>query len=79
MGSTIYQRGEAAGQRKTLTRWLRKWFPEQADSLVARLEFASESVLDDVADLVAERLSDEQLLGKLDELLPRPDAAEEAE
>jgi len=79
MGSTIYQRGEAAGQRKTLTRWLRKWFPERADSLVARLELASESVVDDVADLVAERLSDEQLLAKLDDLLPKPDAAEEDE
>ena len=70
MRSTIYQRGEVSGQRKTLTRWLRKWFPGQADALAARLELAPEPVLEDVADLVAERLSDRELLARLDELLP---------
>jgi hypothetical protein len=75
MGSTIYQRGEVSGQRKTLTRWIRKRFPGEADSLVARLELADEPGLDHVADLLAERLSDDELLGKLEQILPKPEGS----
>lgn len=76
MGSTIYQRGEAAGQRKTLARQISKRLGEQAGDLVARLRFAEEPALDAVADLLAERLSDEQLLVQLDRLLPRQSVAD---
>lgn len=79
MASTIYQRGEAAGelagQRKTLTRPLTKRLgAERAAMLVARLQRADESGLDSATDVLAEKLSDEALLTRLDEILPRPEA-----
>jgi len=83
MGSTIYQRGEAAGelagQRKTLARLLTKRVGETAGTVVARLQLADEPTLDSAADLLAEKLSDDELLLRLNELLlPRPgDGTEE--
>ncbi|MEZ6187688.1 MAG: hypothetical protein R3F62_22095 [Planctomycetota bacterium] len=71
MGSTIYQRGEAAGQRKTLARQLTKRVGDAAVALVARLQVANEAALDVVADLLAEKLTDQELVTRLDEALPR--------
>ncbi|MGE0712037.1 MAG: hypothetical protein AB7N76_31400 [Planctomycetota bacterium] len=73
MGSTIYQRGETSGERKMLVRLLRKRFGEAAAPLVSRVELAEEAVFEGVADLFAERLSDDQLLERLEQLLPRPE------
>ena len=76
MGSTIYQRGEAAGeiagQRKLLSRQFTKRFGDKATAFVARTQLAEESVLIQAGDLLAEKLSDDEVLAKLEEILPQP-------
>jgi len=83
MRSTIYERGEAAGglkrQRKTLARLLTKRLGEDGEALVERTWHAEEAVLEQATDLFAEPLSDDALVERLDELLPRatPAAADD--
>ena len=71
MGSTIYQRGEAAGQRKLLARQFTKRFGERAKTFVARTQLADESVLIQAGDLLAEKLSDDEVLERLEKILPK--------
>ncbi|MEZ6189182.1 MAG: hypothetical protein R3F62_29800 [Planctomycetota bacterium] len=77
MGSTIYQRGEAAGElagkRTLLARQLAKRLAERAQPLLPRLQRADLTTLDTAADLLAERLSDDELLAQLDQALPNAD------
>lgn len=79
MGSTIYQRGEAAGElagkRGLLARLLTKRLAERAQGLLPRLQRADLPTLDAAGDVVAERLSDEELLARLDVVLPEPPSA----
>ncbi len=76
MGSTIYQRGEVSGQRKLLVLQLRKRFGEHAEPLVTGTQLADEGTLMQAGELFAERLSDEVLLARLHQLLPKPDEDE---
>jgi len=79
MRSSIYERGEVSGQRKTLARQLTKRLGEAGEALAERTWRAEEAVLEQATDLFAERLSDDALAERLDELLPRgtPAAADD--
>lgn len=74
MGPTVYQRGQAAGelmgQRKLLVRLLAKRFSERVEPLVARTQLASESALVQASDLLAEKLTDDELLERLAKIFP---------
>ena len=63
--------------RKALTRMLSKRFDEKAVELVAQAQLAVQPALDQAVDLFAERLSDEALFGKLELVLPGPEASNE--
>lgn len=74
---SAYQRGEAAGQRKLLALQLRTRLGESAETLVARIRLADEALVGHAGGLLAEKLSDEELRAKLEEVLPRTQADEE--
>ena len=71
MGSTVYQRGEVAGQRKLLALLLRERFEQAADPFLPRLQQATEAVLTQIGKLLARKHSDEAVLETLDTLLPQ--------
>lgn len=79
MGSSVYQRGEIAGQRKVLGVQLHERLGERAGPIVLRLQVASADALTHVAKLLAGRHTDEALLASLTEALSGGTPRSEAE
>ncbi len=70
MGSSVYQRGEIAGQRKLLGVQLQERLGERARPLLVRLQVAPADALTDVAKRLAGKQTDEALLASLADALP---------
>lgn len=70
MGSSVYQRGELAGQRKLIGLQLHERLGERALPLEARLHLAPAEALTLAGRLLAGKHTDETLVQALDEALP---------
>lgn len=70
MGSSVYQRGELAGQRKLISLQLHERLGKRALPLEARLHLAPAEALTLVGRLLAGKHADETLVQALDEALP---------
>jgi len=70
MESTVYKKGEAAGERKMVAFFLAKRLQDGAQPFVARLETLSEEHLEKVAEVLSGDQPRDELIAALERLLP---------